>query len=143
VPAVFYIVGLTTKNNYTKNTGMLAAEALLNAEIPNLVLRNTTRRLRPSEALAQDSLSNTWFKTTGNPLTAKGSFPSGHTAAAFAVASVIADRYHQHRWVPFVAYGLATAIGFSRTSSNSHYLSDVAFGGMIGYSVGHWAGDRR
>ena len=143
VPAIFYIVGLATKNNYTKNTGMLTAEALLDAEIPNLFLRNTTRRLRPLDALAQDRLSHTWFQTTGNPLTAKGSFPSGHTAAAFAVATVIASRYREHKWVPFVAYGLASAIGFSRTSANAHYLSDVAFGGLIGFSVSHWTVNKR
>ncbi|MCU1340175.1 MAG: phosphoesterase, PA-phosphatase related [Bryobacterales bacterium] len=142
VPAAFYLTGLATKNNYTRNTGLLAAEAALNVEIPNLVLRNTTRRLRPTDALAQGTLSDTWFKTTGNPLTATGSFPSGHTAAAFAVATVVADRYRTHRWVPFVAYGLATAIGFSRTSSNSHYLSDVAFGAILGFSVGHWTTPR-
>jgi membrane-associated phospholipid phosphatase len=138
VPAMFYITGRLTKDTYTQNTGMMAAQAALAVEIPNLVLRNTTRRLRPLDAAETGNFSNTWFKTTGNPLTAKGSFPSGHSAAAFAVATVVAHRYREHRWVPFVAYGAATLVAFSRTSSNAHYLSDVGFGSFLGFAIAHW-----
>ena len=138
IPAAFYLTGLVRKDTYLKNTAVLAAEAVLDVEIPNLVLRNTTRRLRPLDVPPGGNFSNTWFKTTGNPLTAKGSFPSGHSAAAFAVATVFAQRYSKHRWVPFAAYGVAGLVGFSRMSSNSHFLSDVGFGSMLGFSVSHW-----
>lgn len=138
IPAAFYLTGLVTKDNYTRNTGMLAAEAALDVEIPNLVLRNTTRRLRPLDVAPNGNFSNTWFKTTGNPLTAKGSFPSGHSAAAFAVATVIAHRYSHHHWVPVVAYGVAGLVAFSRISSDAHFTSDVAFGSFLGFAVSHW-----
>jgi membrane-associated phospholipid phosphatase len=143
IPAAFYLTGLVRKDTYLKNTAVLAAEAVLDVEIPNLVLRNTTRRLRPLDVPPGGNFSNTWFKTTGNPLTAKGSFPSGHSAAAFAVATVFAKRYSEHRWVPFVAYGVAALVGFSRVSSNSHFLSDVGFGSMLGFSISHWVVLRR
>ena len=143
IPAAFYLTGLVRKDTYLKNTAVLAAEALLDVEIPNLVLRNTTRRLRPLDVAPGGNFSNTWFKTTGNPLTAKGSFPSGHSAAAFAVATVIAKRYSKHRWVPFVAYGVAALVGFSRISSSKHFLSDVGFGSMLGFSISHWVVLRR
>src|SRR6266849_3724031 len=138
IPAAFYLTGLVRKDTYLKNTAVLAAEAVLDVEIPNLVLRNTTRRLRPLDVAPDGNFSNTWFKTTGNPLTAQGSFPSGHAAAAFAVATVISHRYSNHRWASCVAYGVAGLVAFSRTSSNSHFLSDVAFGGFLGFALSHW-----
>ena len=143
IPAAFYLTGLVRKDTYLKNTAVLAAEAVLDVEIPNLVLRNTTRRLRPLDVAPEGNFSNTWFKTTGNPLTAKGSFPSGHSAAAFAVATVFAKRYSEHRWVPFVAYGVAALVGLSRISSSKHFLSDVGFGSMLGFSISHWVVLRR
>jgi len=40
---------------------------------------------------------------------------------AFSVATVFAERYKRHKWVPYVAYTLATAISFSRISTGSHF----------------------
>lgn len=138
VPAAFYLVGLTRKSSYSEHTGLLAAEAALDAEIPNLLLRTATRRLRPADVAPNGNFSDTWFDTGSNPLKAKGSFPSGHTASAFAVATVVARRYSNHRWVPFVAYGVAGLVAFSRVSLTTHFVSDVFFGGALGYSVGRF-----
>jgi membrane-associated phospholipid phosphatase len=54
---------------------------------------------------------------------------------AFAVATIIARRYGNHRWVPFAAYGLASVVGFSRLTLNVHFLSDVVMGSALGYSI--------
>jgi membrane-associated phospholipid phosphatase len=134
-PAVFYLTGLFTHDEWTKNTGLLAAEAVASVEVPNLFLRNTIRRKRPSDIPPDGNFSNTWFQSGGNPFRAQGSFPSGHMASAMAVATVISRRYPRQRWVPFVAYGIAGAIGFSRITRNTHFTSDVFFGGALGYSV--------
>jgi membrane-associated phospholipid phosphatase len=64
-----------------------------------------------------------------------GSFPSGHTIAAFSIATVVARRYGNHRWVPYAAYGMAALVGFSRLSLSAHFLSDVFMGGALGYSI--------
>jgi len=58
------------------------------------------------------------------------SFPSGHTASSFATSTVL----HRHfGWkVGIPAYGLATYVAASRLSENRHYLSDVAFGAVLG-----------
>lgn len=118
-----------------QSTGLLAAQAWVGAEIPNLVLRSSFRRLRPLDFPLDWSYRNTWFNAKGSPFEAKGGFPSGHTATAFAVATVVARRYSRHRWVPWVAYGLASTVAFSRATSGNHFLSDIFFGGAIGYSV--------
>jgi membrane-associated phospholipid phosphatase len=138
-PAVFYLTGLVRKDRYMQSTGLLAAEAWVGAEVPNVVLRASFRRLRPLDFdPASGSFRHTWFNAEGNPLAAKGGFPSGHTATAFAVATVVARRYSHHRWVPWVAYGLASTVAFSRATSGNHFLSDIFFGGAIGYSVGRF-----
>ena len=60
-----------------------------------------------------------------------GGFPSGHIVAAFSVATVFANRYRAHRWVPWVAYGLAG--GLSRLNA-PHFPSGIFFGAALGYS---------
>lgn len=62
------------------------------------------------------------------------SFPSGHTASAFATATVLERHYGWKAGVP--AYALAAYIGASRLSENRHYLSDVIFGATIGIVAG-------
>ena len=64
------------------------------------------------------------------------SWPSGHTAQAFAVAGTIADHYDR-RWIKLTSYGVATLVGISRMEANAHYLSDVIAGAFIGYWVSH------
>ena len=61
------------------------------------------------------------------------SFPSGHATVAFAVATIMASEYKDHRIVPPLAYTAASLVGFSRLNSNSHWLSDVIVGAAIGH----------
>jgi membrane-associated phospholipid phosphatase len=62
------------------------------------------------------------------------SFPSGHTAAAFAVAPVLAHRFGWAAAIP--AYALAASTAMGRMEDRKHYLSDVVFGAAIGTSIG-------
>lgn len=133
-PASFYLVGLFDKDVYTRKTGLLAAEALADVTILDEVMKGVTRRLRPSDIPPYGNFSNTFFKAKGDPFSS--SFPSGHAISAFAVATVIAGRYgKQHRWVPYVAYGVAGVIGFSRITLQAHFPSDVFLGAALGYAV--------
>jgi len=137
-PAAFYVAGLILKKPYLKRTGLLAAEAWINTEVANVALRVSFRRLRPLDVPPGGNFSDTWFKTTSNPMGAAGSFPSGHTAWAFAVATVVARRHGNHKWVPILAYSLATLGGISRISSNNHFVADTAFGAALGYAMGRF-----
>jgi len=135
-PASFYALGLIRKDSKAQKTALFAAEAVVDAEILTTVMKDADRRLRPSAFPANGNFSDSWFEAGGNFLRGQGSFPSGHTIAAVAVATVVARRYgHEHRWVPYVAYGLATAVGFSRLTLSAHFLSDVFMGGALGYSI--------
>ena len=72
------------------------------------------------------------------------SFPSGHTAAAFALASAIDTNLRDVSgyWQTPLLYGMAVAVAQSRVYLESHYLSDVVLGAAIGWSVGSWVSKR-
>jgi membrane-associated phospholipid phosphatase len=134
VPISFYVAGLIHKDAYTANTALLAGEAVVNAELVTVAMKGISRRLRPKDVGPNGNFSDTWFQNQG----IDSSFPSGHTAAAFSVATVFAERYRSHRWVPWVAYGLAGVVGLSRLNVQAHFPSDVFFGAALGYSVSHF-----
>ncbi|WP_121356910.1 phosphatase PAP2 family protein [Flavisolibacter nicotianae] len=64
------------------------------------------------------------------------SFPSAHTTAAFAVATVFAYEYRNLHWVPILSYAAATPPGLSRITENKHRISDVFAGAGPGYMTG-------
>ena len=134
-PLSFYAVGLARKDSYAQNTALLAGEAVLDGQFVTLVMKNVDRRLRPVQVPPDGDFSHTWFKSHGRFLSGRGSFPSGHTITAFSLATIFAERYKRHRWVPWVAYPLAGLVGFSRISLQSHFPSDIFAGAVLGYSI--------
>ena len=138
VPVAFYAAGLIRKDSYASQTALLAGEAVINTQIVATIVKDVSRRMRPNEFDPNGDFSDSWFRTKNRGVGGFGSFPSGHTAAAFAVATVFAERYRGHRWAPWVAYGLAGAIGFSRVSSQAHFPSDVFLGAALGFSTSHF-----
>jgi undecaprenyl-diphosphatase len=73
------------------------------------------------------------FETQIGPKSSAHSFPSGHTATAFASATVLSA--YAPRWrVPF--FVLAVLIAFSRIYDGMHYPTDVLAGAVLGVLVG-------
>lgn len=60
-----------------------------------------------------------------------GSFPSGHTAIAFAIASSAYLHSHKLGWLMFTC---SLLISVSRILGNIHTISDVLAGVLIGFS---------
>jgi membrane-associated phospholipid phosphatase len=139
-PVSFYAAGLIRHDKRMQETALLAGEALVDAEVVSTVLKGATRRLRPADILRTGNFSDNWYDSKGSALRVNGSFPSGHTIAAFSVATIVARRYGStHRWVPFVAYGMAGLVGISRLSLSAHYLTDVFVGGALGYTMSRYS----
>jgi len=61
------------------------------------------------------------------------SFPSGHSASAFATATVLQRHYGWKVGVP--ATVLAAYVATARVHDNKHYLSDVVFGAALGIAA--------
>jgi membrane-associated phospholipid phosphatase len=119
VPAALLVFGAVTKDPHAHETGRLAAEAELNTEVVVQVLKFITNRQRPNMSNNQ-------------------SFPSGHAASAFALASVVASEYHDKPLVVVGAYGFATGVGLARIGGLNHFPSDVLAGAVIGELIGRY-----
>lgn len=134
VPVSLMIAGYLRHDSYSVSTALLAGEAYADSAIVDLAIKAVTRRKRPTDVPAGASFNDTFFSGGKSPF--KGSsFPSGHAAGVFSVATVVASRYHTHRWVPWVMYGFATAISFSRVTARAHFPSDVFLGAALGYTI--------
>lgn len=127
IVSAFYLIGLARHDKRARETGLLAAEALIDASLVSVTLKGITQRPRP---LYDDSRGRFFRGGT--------SFPSGHAAGVWSIASVVADEYKHRPLVRFGAYGLATAVSVARYTGRNHYLSDSLVGGAIGYGVGHY-----
>ena len=137
-PFAFYMCGLARKDSYAQHTVLMVGEAVLDSEILTTVMKDIDRRLLPAQVPSSSDFSDTWFLGHGRVLRGTGSFPSGHTIAAFSIATIFADRYPKPRWHRWVAFGLAGLVGFSRMPLQAHYPSDVFAGAVLGYSIAHY-----
>jgi hypothetical protein len=138
VPAAMYGIGWIRKDSYAQETALLAGEAFADGFLIDLPFKAVTGRREPISYTGNGPYSDSFFKGTHNPLHS-GGFYSVHSMGAMAVATVIARRYRSHRWVPFVAYGLAGALSFSRITRSDHFPADVFLGGALGFVIARYA----
>jgi membrane-associated phospholipid phosphatase len=134
VPASLMVAGYIRHDQRTISSALLCAQAYGDSVIPNLAIKAITRRERPIDVPINGNYEDTFFNGGKSPLHGS-SFPSGHATAVFSVATVVAERYKRHRWVPFAAYTLAAAVSASRITSAAHWPSDVFLGAAMGYSI--------
>lgn len=60
-------------------------------------------------------------------------FPSGHTSASFAMATVLFHEYrHISPWIGIAGFAAATATGYLRIYNNQHWFSDILAGAGVG-----------
>ena len=125
---VIYLAGRATHNDRLRETGLLGAEALIDGDLVVSALKTASQRQRPPE----DHSSGEFFD-------GGSSFPSGHAVSAWALATVIAQEYGNHRpLVQVGAYGLASMVSLSRYTGRNHFLSDVLVGSAMGYGIGRY-----
>jgi membrane-associated phospholipid phosphatase len=110
-------------------TGM-ASVALASATV-NIGAKLLTRRVRP------DREGHGVITDRHVPMPGSTSFPSGHSAAAFAFAAGV-----RHEWpaasVPL--YLLAASVAYSRVHTGVHYPGDVIVGSGLGLGAAFVAG---
>ena len=105
---------------------MVALVALVSSHLVVRLLKQQFGRPRPYLALAGSRL-------VVAPLS-DYSFPSGHTTASFATATVLAAQWPALT-LPLML--LAGLVGLSRTYLGHHYPSDVVAGACIGMLFAH------
>lgn len=114
--------GVRSKTDFANRTAILVkGEAFMFGTVS--LLKQTTRQLRPDKS-------------------AYTSFPSGHTAQAFAAATFLSEEYKDRwPWMPYASYGIASSVGLLRMANNRHYISDVLMGaglGLLSMKAAYW-----
>ena len=127
IGAGFFAEGVVNENDKSKETGYLVYESFLWVLAIERPINYIVGRKRP--------------ETTDNPYSFASfhintSFPSGHTAQAFAAATVYSEQY-PHWYVAVPAYSVAAFTGYSRLHASKHWLSDIVGGSMMGMYLAH------
>lgn len=99
-----------------RDNGIAHTEALVYASLTHNITKFIVQRRRPDRPQRE-------------------SFPSGHTANAFAAATSLAYAYGWPVGMP--AYALSVLVGLSRMSDGVHFTSDILGGALIGVFWGH------
>lgn len=125
---------------------LLAAQAAIASGVWTRIGKTLAGRMRPGQLYGDfEYKEDHWFGPFGQfkamynanrGIGAFDAFPSGHTGAAFAIATVFADQYVSYKAVPIIAYSLAGVVGVTRLIEHEHWASDVFVGGLIGYLCG-------
>jgi len=135
-----YGVGKLAHWHEVADLGLHGTEAVAISGIVTGIIKDAAGRARPyvSRDTSPDDFAFARGLRKGG---AYQSFPSGHTTAAFAAASVVTSE--SQRWWPQgiwlvapVMYGGATLVGVSRMYNNAHWASDVVLGAAIGTFAG-------
>jgi membrane-associated phospholipid phosphatase len=96
--------------------------------VSNVALKSVAPRRRPEAAADGHPLLSRRVRRPVTP-----SFPSGHTASAFAFASTMGEELPS-TWVPL--HATAALVGYSRIHTGVHHPSDVMVGALIGALCG-------
>ncbi len=139
------VTGWAFHNDFTKHLGVDVTRAVVTSGVITAAIKGTVGRARP-RSMPEDP--DMFYPGRGFFNNDRASFPSGHTSAAFAGASVLAlelsKAHPRHsRWIALGLYGAATAVGFSRMYENAHWASDVFAGAAIGTLSGYHVAHRR
>lgn len=145
-----YAVGRIGGWRELADLGLHGTEAVAISGVATAVIKDLAGRARPYVSRGTNADDFAFGRGVGHG-GGYQSFPSGHTSAAFAAASVVTSE--SQRWWPAgtrivapLMYGGATLVGLSRMYKNAHWASDVMFGAALGtfsgikvvrYSHGH------
>lgn len=116
------LIGIKGKNNF-KDRSIIMGTSYLIMSTSVLSLKSITKIERPDGSAAN-------------------SFPSGHTANAFAGAEFLFQEYKNvNIWYGISGYAIATATGFFRMYNQRHWFSDVVMGagiGILSAKIAYW-----
>ncbi len=128
---VFAIAGYIGGNEKAQLTSRALLRAIVATILVTSGLKEVFGRTRPNSWEGAHEFS---------PFSGNKALPSGHTSHSFTIATVLSEIYgEEYAWVPYIAYGAAGFVAYSRIDGNEHWLSDIILGAAIGHVLGKWA----
>lgn len=137
-----YGVGHLADRSDLRDLGLHSGQALVVAGASTLAVKMIAGRTRPHLTPSDPHDFELGRGVLGDRFQ---SFPSAHTAAAFAAAASLArdlSRSHPEArvWINPLFYGSATVAGISRIFHEEHWATDVLGGAVIGTVAGRAMG---
>ena len=135
---IFYGAGIIFKDERARDTGFLAASAMVQSFLVSHALKGFTGRQRPNYGDGADHWAGPVGFFQRYEKANEGlydSFPSGHAATAFSLATVVALQYRHQTWVPILAYTIAAGVSVSRVTEDRHWMSDIVVGAVLGHLI--------
>jgi len=127
--SLFYLHSQLYHNERPQTIARLGLKSFVITSVVVGITKLATHRVRPDET----SHPNQW-EGPGFALP-RCSFPSGHAAVAFSLATTIASQYPDRGFVAPLCYSLALLNSLSRLNDNAHWASDAFLGAALGYFI--------
>ena len=122
-----FLIGKATGSETTARVGLRSLESFLLTAGLTSVLKIGIGRARPDSGFDSQHFHPIAFEHSF------WSFPSGHTANVFALATTLSlELGEEAPWVPYVAYPLAGWTGLTRILDGEHWLTDVVAAAAVG-----------
>jgi membrane-associated phospholipid phosphatase len=122
----FYLYGLIFNNRWAKDTGIALGVTMLTTGFLQTTMKYAVGRSRPDVEAGP---------YTFKPFSSNAgyhAFPSGHFAVAFGISLVLAKRVDNIPLKVFL-YSLSATSAISRIYNESHWMSDIVFGGAMSW----------
>ena len=136
--AGFFAAGQLGRSPMLADAGAHITESVVLAAVVTGLGKGIAGRALPGVKTSEEFQWGRGFHSGNGPFV---SFPSGHTAAAFAMASALTEEaaaWHPgiEHYVGPVAYATASAIGLARLYQHVHWMSDLP----LAAAIGTWSG---
>jgi membrane-associated phospholipid phosphatase len=125
-----YVTGLFTGDRWVRETAFLVGTGLVLTAGATQLLKLTAGRARPYTREGPGQFRMLSADDDHH------SFPSGHTAAAFSLSTVLAHQIG-NTWATAGLYTLAALTSLSRVYADEHWFSDCVFSAALSTAITH------
>jgi len=126
--------GLVANSPDLRRAGRRLVLSVAAAGLTTGIFKRVVGRSRPNEAVGAFQFHPFTSLKDSAGVQTRGAFPSGHTTAAFAVATSLAEDIN-NPWASVALYTIAAGAAWSRIYDNRHWLSDTMFGAALGVTA--------
>ena len=134
IPLYLFLLYFIIKDHKSKTYVILAFIVLLiviSDQLSVHAFKNVFQRLRPCHNDDLKLIVHT-VKSCGGQY----GFVSSHAMNSFALASFVGALLSNYKWMPYLLYGWAGLIIYSRVYLGVHYPGDVIAGAILGMLIG-------